>query len=326
MNEPVAAVDPQATVSATQDGRTLSGVGVDVDSLHETMDSRAPVDPSDTPAQPHAAPVQTDNQPKPTRGQARFAELTQQRKEAEAERDRLRQEFDDYKARTSPAPAAPASPSPSAPERSVPSVPNGGDSGRPEPSEDEVGTKYSTYGAFVQDHGKWVVEQQQASIPQLIQQSITASQQQQAFLAHVESTRAKGRAVYTDFDAMLQSGPGTAVNMPLGAIQAIYNLPNTEHVQYAIMKDGALAQKLANLAVRDPYAFALELVTIAPAAPAVSTASTGNPGSVTPPAPMQPVGSGSKTTSLSSADHADTGNYQAYKAARAAERGGSRRR
>lgn len=332
MSEDAVAVDPSATVTVEQGGRTLSGTaGVSSDRLAETMDRRASADEANPPVSAtelEKQPIPAETQPKPTRGQARFSELTQKAKDAAAETARIRQEFDDYKARA--AQQTPAAPSAHPPVAASTAGPVPGDTGqpstRPEPSEDEVGTKYQTYGAFVQDHGKWVVEQQQAALPSLIEQRIHASQQQQAFAAHVESTRAKGRAVYTDFDAMLQSGPGTYVNMPPGAIHAIYQLPNTEHVQYAIMKDGALAQKLASLAARDPYAFGLELALIAPATPAVSTASTGTVGSVTPPPPMKPVGQGSTTTIPSSADHAKAGNYQAYKASRAAERGGMRRR
>jgi hypothetical protein len=124
---------------------------------------------------------------------------------------------------------------------------------------------------------------------------------------------------------MLQSGPGTFVNMPLPALQAILRAPNSEHLQYAIMRDGALAQRLAGLAFQDPYAFAVELAALAPATPAASPASTGTTGLATPPAPMQPVGSGSHTTTLTSREHAEQGNYQAYKAARMAERSRGRR-
>ncbi len=329
MSEEVA-VDSHATTTVSHEGRTLSGVGVTADRLTETMERRAPeseASPPVTAAETPQAPVPADA-PKQTRGQARFSELTQKAKDAEARAEAIQREYDEFKSRQSQAPA-PAAVPPDA--RATPAGPVPGDTGqpsytRPEPTEDEVGTTYQTYGAFVQDHGKWVVEQQQVALPNLIQQSIQASQAQQAFWSHVESTRAKGRAVYKDFDAVLQSGPGTFVDMPQGAIQTIYQLPNTEHVQYAIMKDRALAQRLANLAYRDPYAFAYELTKIAPAAPAVSTASTGNTGSATPPPPMKPVGSGSTTTALPSAEHAHVGNYAAYKAARAAERGGGRRR
>lgn len=331
-------IDPSAQVSHSQDGRTLTGMGVSAESLQEVMDARAPVDETTTTAQPAPVPAAAAAdapQPKQTRGQARFSELTQARKDAEAKAEAAEKRAADLEARLNQAPVAQSSPSPVA-ERGIPSVPNGGASGqpqpsqptRPEPTEDEVGPglKYETYGAFVKDQSKWEWEQQQEAISQRVRHGIEAHTTHQAFLAHVESTRTKGRSAYKDFDAMLQSGPGTHVNMPHSAIQQIYQLPNSEHVQYAIMKDGNLAQELAGLAATNPYAFGLRLATIAPAAPAAPPASTGNPGSATPPPPMQPVGSGSHTTTLSSADHAKASNYAAYKAARAAERGGSRRR
>jgi len=328
MSEEVA-IDPVATVTVNQDGRTLSGVGVDAARLTETMDRRAPAEETDeAPAVP-AGPAQPEPQPKLTRGQARFSELVQQREAEKAEKEAIKREFDEFKAkfRDPTAPAAPAPPQ-AGPATTAGPVP--GETGqpppsRPEPTEDEVGTKYETYGAFVRDQAQWVWEQQQHKLGDLVRQQLEQQKSQQELLAQVESTRAKGRSVYPDFDMLLQHGAGTHVNMPEGAIRIIYSLPNSEHVQYAIMKDAALAQRLAWIATNQPHAFGLELSKIAPAAPAVSTASTGNTGSATPPPPMQPVGSGSTTTSLSSAEHAKAGNYAAYKAARLAERGGRRR-
>lgn len=335
------AIDPNAQVSVEQDGRTLSGVGVSADSLQHTMDSRTTVPEPSTASPPadDAAPALREGtaeslQPKPTRGQARFSELAQKVKDADARAEAAERKAAEAEARyaqaPTPVPQTPLQMAPSAAESKVgPSVPNGGDSGqptRPEPSEDEVGAKYALYGDFVKDHGKWVWEQQQKQIQDQVRSGIEAHSQQQAFLSHVESTRARGRAAYKDFDAMLQSGPGTYVTMPDAAIRHIFQLPNTEHVQYAIMRDGALAQRLAALAASDPFSFGLELSKVAPATPAVQSASTGTVGSATPPAPMQPVGSGSPTTSTSSAELAKLGNYDAYKAKRAAERGVTRRR
>lgn len=330
-------IDPHAQVSHTQDGRTLTGVGETVESLQETMDERAPVEEVSADARPStgsapapAAPV-AEGQPRPTRGQARFSELTKERDEAKARADAAERRAAEIEARLSQAPAAPPSSSPAA--QIQPSVPNGGVSGqpqssqptRPEPTEDEIGPglKYETYGAFVKDQNKWGWEQQQASIDQRVRQGIEVHQNQLAFQTHVEKTREKGRAIYKDFDAMLKSGPGTYVNMPSSAVMEIYGLPNSEHVQYAIMKDGALAHRLAALAATNPYAFGLELAKIAPVAPAAPPASTGTSGSATPPPPMQPVGAGSTTTRPSSAD-AET--FQEYQSRRHAERGGSRRR
>jgi hypothetical protein len=328
------AIDPNVTVSVEHDGRTLSGVGVSADALHDVMDRTAPAEEATAVSPPADAtapvsPTSADHlQPKPTRGQARFSELTQKAKDAQARAEAAERKAAELEARLAQAPAPAQSKSPVA-ERLAPSAPNGGDSGTlsddPEPSEDEVGSKYAVYGDFVKAHGRWVVKQQERLIQDQVRSGIESHAQQQAFLSHVESTRAKGRAAYKDFDAMLQSGPGTYVDMPVAAVQHIFRLPNSEHVQYAIMRDGALAQRLAALAASDPFSFGLELSKIAPATPAVSTASTGTAGSATPPAPMQPVGTGSPTTSTSSAELAKLGNYEAYKAKRAAERGGRRR-
>lgn len=332
--------DANLTVSVEQDGRVLSGVGVTKESLRETMDARsidetpaasppAGSEPASAGSPTGAAPSPTE-QPKPTRGQARFSELTQQREAEKARADAAEKRAAELEARlsTSVTDSRSNNQPVSQQVQSQQQLPqsNTPSSSRPEPTEDEVGVglKYETYGAFVKDWHKWNQEQQ-PDVNQLVAQGIAAHTQAQQFATHIETTRAKGRAAYKDFDAMLQNGPGTYVNMPAPAIQAIYHLPNSEHVQYAIMKDGALAQRLASLAATNPYAFGLELAKIAPASPAASPASTGNPGSATPPPPMQPVGSGSTTTKLSSAEHARTGNYEAYKAARNAERGVRRR-
>lgn len=329
MSDTVAA-DPQATVSVEQDGRTLSGVGVDVARLQATVDSRTTADDAPEPVAAPAPAGTPADAPKPTRGQARFSELTQQREEARAEAARIKAEFDEFKAKfKDPTPAAPAIP---VADTATTAGPVPGDTGqplqptRPKPLESEVGTKYDTYGDFVDDLSDWKVEQKLANLDERIDSRTQQQRNQQALFAQVESTRAKGRAAYKDFDMLLQHGAGTHVPMPQGALQIIYQLPNSEHVQYAIMKDAAVAARLAWIAFNQPHAFGLELSKIAPAAPAVTTASTGNPGSVTPPPPMQPVGSGSTTTSLSSAEHAKSGNYEAYKLARLAERGGGRRR
>jgi hypothetical protein len=309
----------------SSDGRTLSGVGVTSEALAEVMDRHEPepVAPTETPAAP-AEPV------KQSRGQARFAELTKARKEAEAQAATYQRELAELRAQvqpptasTPPAPApgaaaAPAPPSPSGPER--------GDSGHPsglraQPTEEEIGTKYKTYAEFVLDSARWVAEEQQSGIDARIRSSIEADRASRDFLSHAESTWAKGRKVYADFDAMRTTGPGSQVPMDHAKIQAILQHPQSEHVQYAIVKDGALAQRLANA---NPIEFGMLLSTVAPTTGAASLASTPPAGTITPPAPIQPVGSGSPTTPTPSADAARKGDYAAYKARREAERSGRR--
>lgn len=323
-------LDPNVTVSHEQDGRVLSGVGVTKESLAETMDARSVDDVTDSGAAPAsgAPPVPADmtGQPKPTRGQARFSELTQKAKDAEAKAEAAEKRAADAEARLSQQPQASQPQPQSAPQPQPERQSEAPKPSRPEPTEDEVGVglKYETYGAFVKDHHQWSWEQQQATIRDQIQQGIVGYQQQQAFSTHVDATRAKGRAAYKDFDAVMNGAGAAATNdMPMNAQQFIWQQPNAEHLVYAILRDPVLAQRLTWLSTTNPAAFGLELARLAPAAPAATPASTGNPGSVTPPAPMQPVGSGSSTTKLSSAD---AENFTEYQARRRAERGGSRRR
>lgn len=321
--------DPNATVSHEQDGRTLSGVGTTAEALAEVMERHAPVE--EAPATP-SQPAQATEPPKPTRGQARFSELTQARKDAEAKAAAYEKELTELRAKVGapPSTAPPAPPSSPAPVVSSPSVPNGGDSGRftppaptrQQPSEDEVGTKYKTYAEFVVDSARWVAEQQQADIDARIRSSIEADRATRDFLSHAESTWAKGRKVYADFDAMRTTGPGSQVPLHPEKINAILFHPQSEHLQYAIVKDGALAQRLAQA---NPIEFGLLLAALAPTAAAAPLASTATSGSITPPAPMQPVGSGSKTTTTPSAEFAAKGDYESYKARRAEERSRGRR-
>jgi hypothetical protein len=332
-------MDELTPATATDDkGRTLSGVGVSADDLQATIDERQPepapekkslgtrlVDAVIEDRAPATTPLVSTEPPPLAKGRVRYQELTHARDAEKARADAAEQRARELEARLQQPPARPdsllgpgAAP---APERGTgqpaalpPSQPL---STRPEPSEDDVGTTYATYGAFVKDHHAWTWEQQQPSIQQQILQGIQAHQQQQQFLTHMESVRAKGRAAYSDFDQLLQTGPGTFVPMPAPAVQAILDHPASEHLQYQIMKNGELAQRLAQLAGQNPYAFALELVKLVPVAvPAVPSNGHQPP----PPAPMQPVGTGSRSTVLTAVDYAEKGDYENYKRVREAER------
>lgn len=334
-------VDSHAVVSHEQGGRVLSGVGVSADDLAATMDRHTPPEKqveatpkpeaasesTPAPAAPlTAAPV---GEPKPTRGQARFSELTQQRKAAEERAAAAERRAAELEARLSqPPPAQPAARQ----EPAAAQPPPAPQYTRPQPSEDEIGAKYETHKAFVADLNRWIFENEhQPSIQALIRQGIEADRASQAFATHAESIRAKGRTIYSDFDAVLSSGPGNQITqqMPPQAIAAVWQHPNAEHLVYAILKDANLAQRLTWLAINQPHAFGFELVKIAPAAPAASSASTGTLGSATPPPPMQPVGSGSRTTVAPSAELARKGgsdyDRSGYREKRAAELGRTRR-
>ena len=95
---------------------------------------------------------------------------------------------------------------------------------------------------------------------------------------------------------MIASGPGGTVNLhgdPQKAsqrVEAIFRHPQTEHLQYAISKDAALAQRLSGL---DDIAFGFELARLAPAG---SPAAAPRRASLQPPpSPYEPVNGNSAT-------------------------------
>ncbi len=322
--------DPNATVSHEQDGRVLSGVGTSVEKLAETMDRHTPEEPTPAVAPAAGAPEAVAAPPKVSKGRERFSELAKQRDEAKTRAEAAERERDELRARLSAPPTAVHSPEPvrmpSAQPVVAPSVQPGAGQTRPQPLEDEIGTKYKSYADFVVDSARWVQEQSSSDVQAQIRASIEADRASRSFNDLVESTRAKGRGTYADFDAVLANGPGAMV--PLGSfdkVQAIIHHPQSEHLQYAIMKDAGLAQRLSQMG---PIEFGLTLSAIAPSSPAASPASTGVSGSVTPPPPMQPVGSGSKTTVTPSAELPKRGfdfDKSGYREKRAAERKVARR-
>lgn len=313
-------------------GRVLTGTGVTEETLEKVIERHEPPEAAPTAgtdAPPASGPTAASvDPPKPSRGRQRYSDLTKERDDAKAKADAAEKKAAELEAKLAqqgkPLDYAAMSPEQREAWREQQlgpvRTPQQPPPTRPEPTEEEVGTKYATYAAFTKDQALWVWEQQQATIQQQIQQGIAQHQQQTAQQTRIAETQTKGRAAYPDFDQVLNSG---SIRLPAQALAMIYALPHSEHVQYALLKDPALGEKVSRLAFTDPYAFSLELTKLAP--PVAPPASTGPP-PVLPPAPVQPVGAASKTTILSSADAAKAGDYEAYKQRRAAERGGSRRR
>ncbi len=302
-----------ALVSHTDSkGRTLTGVGVSSESLAAVADAAeerhepaAPVPSSPDPSATAEAPASA---PKQTRGQARFSELTEARKAAEAKAEAAEARAAAAEARIS-APTQPSQPhvAPPAPMQSV-----AGPSSRPEPNEDEIGAKYPTYFAMIADHQRWVVEQYHA------QQQAEAQHREigQKYSASVE----KAKADYPDFDQAMQA-PHMSAASPWHPqkIQILASQPDSARLQYALAKNPQLAEALR--VETDPVRFGLLLSSALPAAPAVVPASTGRP-FVPPPAPIQPVGAGSKTAAVASADLAKSPDFDSsgYREKRREER------
>lgn len=317
------AVDANAIVSHTDDrGRTLSGVGADADKLAETMERHAPA-PAEkpaavTPPADGAPPATTE--PPPSRGRQRFADLTRERDEAKAaaeaakaEREQFARERDEIRARFEAAEKARTEPpkEPSAPEPKQPT--------RPEPDVEEIGTKYQTFNAFLTDHAKWVLEQQeQPDYEQSVREVLNAERARQEFQTAVQSSQDRARKAYADFDTLLKSPTGQialgkSAEESFERVNFIMRHPQSEHVQYAILKDAALAQRLQQASA---YEFGQIVAGLVPAA------APAKPAWTPPPAPYTAVGGSAATVPTSSSEIAKKGgNFDEYREKRSAELG-----
>lgn len=329
-------------VSVEHDGRVLTGVGVSVEQLEETMarhapESSAPASPEVTPASgPAAAPAAEASADVPkTKGRARYSELTaerdtakREREEAQRERDAIKAELEALKSRPAPEPA------PAPPASTAVSAADPADEFE-FPSYEEALAKYPTLDwnqwdrerlkAFAQWNTAHVTRQ--LNLDARISSSIEAVQASRQAADRLASIRTRGKAAYPDFDAVLQAPHVAQANWPLEKLQAIFELDTPEHVQYALAKDPALAERLRT----EPniVRFGMAIAQLIPAASGAAPASPGSTGSVIAPAPYQPVGSGSKTTVTPSAELAKKGfdfDASGYRERRAAERGVTRRR
>lgn len=332
MSGETAIPNPDAQVTATDDsGRTLSGVGVSVERLEQTIESREKTPPEKSAAAlgtgtptPDAGAGQTPAAPQ-TRGRARFADLTRERDEAKAAEKAAREELSARLRELEETHARASQPSshqaPQAPQQ--PQQPPPPQYTRPEPSVDEIGVKYETYEQFIRDLQRWEIEQYHVQTQQAVQQqvwgAISAREQERQFVTAVSQTHERGAKAYPDFQNMLKTGPGSqiplgrSVNESLERAQFVIAHPQSEHVQYAILKDAALAQRLQQ---SDPYTFGQIIAGLVPPAP------PSRPAWTPPPAPYEAVGSASATAQTSSSEIAQKGGgFDAYRAKRAAERG-----
>jgi hypothetical protein len=302
-----AELDSNQPVSITIGDIELTGAGETEASLREGL-----------PKAPDAMPATTD---KPSRGQKRFSQLTSERdqeahKRAEAERER-----DELKARiatiessrtSAPAPVAAAVPPSAAPVSSAKfSYPTYTQWAEQNPA--LVQSSEDPYGTWTEQRADALFDWKQSRIDldAVVRNRIEADQASRAFNTTVKSMLDRGRASYpNDFDAVRQNGPGVMITLgptvEKGAerAQMIAQMPNGEHLFYAIARSAEVAHALARMS---DYQFGMALSSIAPSNPAASPASTGSAGFTVAPPPMQPVGSGSKTAVPSAVDLAERG-------------------
>ena len=286
-------------VSVEHEGRELTGIGEMSPELKAHIDGKPAPE-----AAPETVPsVESKAEPeatKPPRGAKRIDQLTGEREAAKREADQAKQDAADarrdaaeVRARIAALESARAEPvTTKATEPTADS--------RPKPTEGDIGTKYETYGDFVEDLSDWKAEQRIAAIDfdARIRSRIEADAATRSFQDTLGKVFDRGQKVYGDFDAVLQNGPGVPVTLGKDAdegqarVRYIAGLPNAEHLFYAIAKDATLAQTLARASDLE---FGMRLSALAPSSAVASPASTAS--AVVPlPIPYQPVGSGSSTT------------------------------
>lgn len=328
-----ATVDPNAPVSHEVDGRILTGVGVSAESLAETMDRHSEPEPEpaadSTPTPAQVARDEAGKFAKQSRGQRRFDELTREREEARREAadvkaryEATQRELESLRA----ARLAPREPEPEPTPKAAAVTP----AGRPKPTEDEIGSKYQSYGDYVEDLADWKAEQRLSALDfdARIRQSIEADRASRSLQERIVQQLTTARESFSDFDAVITTGPGASVTLgptvEVGQqrVQAVSLLPNGPQLIYAIAKDGALAQRLAAMTDLE---FGMALSSLAPPQAVANPASTPAVGSPVVPAPYQPVGTGSKTTAIPSSDLPKKAGFDydrsGYREKRAQERG-----
>jgi hypothetical protein len=328
--ETPAATTEQAQVSIEMpDGVTLTGIGGDTEALREQFETRqdeiAPAAPVVEAPKP-AAEVKP-----PTRGQKRFAELTREREDANRRAEAAEAKLKEFEAKqAAPVAAAPVAPvqSPALPVPAAPVapvVPAVVQPTRPEPTEEEVGTKYPTYSAFVKDLAAWTVEQERtklyADIDARSTARIEADRASRTRMSYVnDQVFPAGKAAYQDFDAVLSANTTITPHVVHDAILALPDPKSAADVLYLLSKDQAKLTEVISLAV-NPLKLGIAIAQLIPRESVALPASTAPVVRTTnAPAPPQPVGAGSRTTSPSIEELASKGEYEAYKAARAAQR------
>lgn len=311
-----------------QGDRVLSG-GTDTDRLAETMERHAP-EPDKTAEGPAAGsaagdgaspqiPAQQDS--KPTRGQARFSELAKARDAAQARADAAEARAKELEARIAPPPAArepetkPTAAEPAKPAEKF-TFPTWASHVEANPDADYDQWELARFHAF----SEW--KDQHSDLDTRIRRTLDAERQARTVDETIARSRAKGRESYADFDSVLASGPGANVELGPTPDQgtrrclSIFQHPQSEHLQYAIMKDGELAKRLGAM---DDIDFGMAIAALVPAEGKSAPRAEWKP----PAAPFTPVNGNSPTTATPSAQLASKGHdfdSSGYREKRAAER------
>lgn len=160
--------------------------------------------------------------------QARLNQMTAAQKQAERERDEARAEAARLKAEREAAPAAKADEKPKATEPAFYT--------RPEPSEDEIGTKYETWRDYMRDHANWVYDEREAKRDKETKATESERTNREAF-TQVQARIAAFKAEHADYETVVASAKIPDGSPSYGAVM--------EHLRYSELGP-QLAYELGN--------------------------------------------------------------------------------
>jgi hypothetical protein len=330
------AVTQDTQVSHTDaSGRTLSGMGADVDRLAETMERHAPEPANPADGQPAAA-----DQP-PSRGRQRFADLTREREEARAEtvkeraaREALEKEVAELRAKSTqtadPTKATnPATPAEQPKRDRFPSfdawlakpentakLQRGADG---QPTEASTLAAYDDWLDARSDHH---YEARRASEREA-EARTNAQRDFETLQKNYVEKLGDARKKYADYDTAIAAAP----KVSMAVVRAVMEIGPDAAYYLATHPDEAAG--LSNDTDVDPNnpAFAATVATTRRFLSSVLAASQRTaekpkaPAWTPPPAPHPSIGGGAATTAPTSAELAKKGDYESWRVQRAKERG-----
>ncbi len=176
-----------------------------------------------------------------------------------------------------------------------------------EPSEDEIGTKYATWGEFAKAVAKWQLKQERAELAKEFDEKYSARDRQKEQVSSVQTIQKAGAAKYQDFQQVIDAAERWS---PLVERIVFSDVSRAHDLAYALAKDPGEARRLS--AIADPVLAGVEMGQFLARMQAAST--TGPAQSETSHAkpPIKPVGASSVASDDPPPDEADYDAHAAY--------------
>jgi len=320
----VAEAVPLEQASIEHDGRVYTGVGVDEAAIEAALaqTSKGQQAADDQRAEPAPVPDGTardakgqftaPDESRPTRGQRRFTQLTSERDKERARADAAEARAKELEARLNgQSPTAPQPPAAPAPVETPPPL------AAAKPTLEQFANEPDPLAAYLEALAAWTYEQKAPStVDARLEQRLEAERASRALQQSVAESWERGQATYPDFKAVIAR---STVQLPNAILAAIARAPGSEHIQYALASDDALAQRIG--AITDPVELGLTLGRLGSGPASVRSASPARPATTQAPPPIQPVSGASRTANPSPEELATAGRYEDYKARRHSDMG-----